>query len=113
VAAWRRVWTRDAVLALVLLVPIATLAVSCGPAGAPPGSGVHAAGALAARVPSAGALRTLRARDVATPGTPSGASAWAFTLLAVALSSGARRRRSHVRFAAPLRTRAPPDPRFA
>ena len=112
VGAVRQRAIRRACVALALLVPLGALAVACGPVGAPPRAGVHAADALAAHVPSVGALRTLRARDVATPGTLRGALAWTFALLSVALSSALGRRRSHLRLAAPIRTRAPPDLRL-
>jgi hypothetical protein len=109
VVVWRRGWTRDAGLALALLLLLGAPALPRDRAGARIDSGVHTAEGFAARLPSIGAVRSLRARDVTAPGTPRGAFAWTITLLAAAFASTVRRRGNRVGLVAHLRTRAPPD----
>jgi hypothetical protein len=108
----RRWLRREVGLALALLLALGALAPAGRSTGGVRRSGLRATSDLAARVPSVGALRTPRARDVAAPGALRDSLAWNFTLLAVTLASFAGARVNRVRLAALLRTRAPPALRF-
>ena len=111
-AATGRRWTRQAVLALALLLPLSALAVAGGSAGSLRHSSVRAAGDLTARVPSIGTLRTLRVRDAAAPDATRLSYPWAVVLLAGALASALSLAAGRARLDAHLRTRAPPDLRL-
>lgn len=110
-AVCRRWLRRETELALALLLALGALALAGGSGDTLRGTRVRASQDFAAHVPSIGALRT--PRDQAAPGMPRRSLAWIVTLLAVGLASAATRRDIDVRLAAHLRTRAPPELRFA